>query len=71
VRDRVEESCLLFGDAHLADEEHRVDDEAGDDQGEGDDAEHERREAPPLTMIQPMLSVTAAATRTTQRTTRR
>ena len=48
VRDRVEEAVLLFGDAHFADQEHRVDDEAGDDQGEGDDAEHERRDAPPV-----------------------
>ena len=48
VRDRVEEAVLLFGDAHFADQEHRVDDEARDDQGEGDDAEHERRDAPPV-----------------------
>ena len=48
VRDRVEEAVLLFGDAHLADQEHRVDDEAGDDQGEGGDAEDERRDAPPV-----------------------
>ena len=32
VRDRIEEAVLLLGDAHLADQEHRVDDEAGDDQ---------------------------------------
>ena len=35
VRDRVEEAVLLFGEAHFADQEHRVDDDAGDDQGEG------------------------------------
>ncbi len=48
VGDRVEEAVLLFGDAHFADQEHRVDDEAGDDQGEGGDAENERRHAPPV-----------------------
>ena len=48
VRDRVEEAVLLFGDAHFADEKHRVDDDARDDQAEGDDAEHERSDAPPV-----------------------
>ena len=48
VGDRVEEAVLLFGDAHLADQEHRVDDEARDDQAEGGDAEQERRQAPPV-----------------------
>ncbi len=46
VGDRVEEAVLLFGDAHFTEQEHRVDDEAGDDQGEGRDAKNERRHAP-------------------------
>ena len=45
VRDGVDEGVVLIVAAKLAHEEHRVDDDAGDDQGEGDDAEDERQDA--------------------------
>ena len=45
VCDRVEKAVLLFGDAHLADQEHRVNDEAGDDQCKRGHAEDQRRHA--------------------------
>ena len=71
VRDGVDERVVLVVAAQLAHEKHRVDDDAGDDEGEGEDAEARAAgRAAPLTRIQPMLSVTAAATRTTQSVTK-
>ena len=55
-------SCCFVA-PHLAHQKHGVDDEAGDDEREGHDAEDQRHHAPPVDMIQPMFSETAAATR--------
>ena len=48
VGDGVDERVVLVVAAHLAHEEHRVDDDAGDDEREGEDAEHQRQHAPPV-----------------------
>ena len=70
VRHRVDERIVLIVTPDLTHEKHRVDDDARDDQDERENAEHERQVRRPLTRIHPMFSVTAAATRTTQRTTK-
>ena len=44
VRDGVDERVVLIVASDLAHEKHRVDDDAGDDQDEGEDAEHERQD---------------------------
>jgi len=46
VRDGVDEGLVIFVALDLEYEEHRVDDDAGDDQGEQDDAENQRGQAP-------------------------
>ena len=45
VRDRIDEG-LVTSLRLISSEEHRVDDDAGDDQGEQDDAENQRGQAP-------------------------
>ena len=48
MRDGVDEGVVLVVAAELADEKHRVDDDAGDDEGEGENAEDERQHPPPV-----------------------
>ena len=48
VRDGVDERVVLIVAAHFAHEEHGVDDDAGDDQRKGEDAEDERQDPPPV-----------------------
>ena len=72
VRDGVDEGVVLLVALDLQHEEHGVDDEAGDDQRERDDADDEHGDAASALMtIQPMFSEIAAATSRTQRATKK